>query len=153
MEGKRYYEVTLQLTGIYATKYNRVTVYTRERITTYYSVQIKYINTFLTLWDVTSPIKVVTQWKVSIDPRCLNRLAAILKMPAKLSSNYGEYRELMDFLTKTGLSLLDLIDLKEINFSELLDKVYEKLIPIYSGKSLPDYTMTIGGKPRSRAGM
>lgn len=126
VEGKRYYEVTLQLTGIYATKYNRVTVYTRERITTYYSVQIKYINTFLTLWDVTSPIKVVTQWKVSIDPRCLNRLAAILKMPAKLSSNYGEYRELMDFLTKTGLSLLDLIDLKEINFSELLDKVYEK---------------------------
>ena len=47
-------------------------------------------------------------------------------MPAKLSSNYGECRELMDFLTKTGLSLLDLIDLKEINFSELLDKVYEK---------------------------
>lgn len=126
VEGKRYYETTLQLTGIYATKYNRITVYTRERISTHYSVQIKYINTALTLWNVISPIKVVTQWKVSIDPHCLNRLAAILKMPAKLNSKYGEYRELMDFLTETGLSLLDLIDLKEVNLSALLEPIYAK---------------------------
>lgn len=36
--GKRYYETTLQLAGIYATKFNRITVYTKEFIPSSYSI-------------------------------------------------------------------------------------------------------------------
>ena len=38
----RYFEVTLQLANKYATKYNRLTIYTKEDISTNYSIQICY---------------------------------------------------------------------------------------------------------------
>ncbi len=121
---ERYYEVVLQLASVYATKYNRVTVYTKENISTSYSVQIAYVDATINLWDITSKIKVITNWKVSIEPRCLNKLGKILKVQTKLNSKYGEYVELMNFLTKTGMNFLDLIDLQEFDFYELVNSIY-----------------------------
>ena len=121
---ERYYEVVLQLASVYATKYNRVTVYTKENISTSYSVQIAYVDATINLWDITSKIKVITNWKVSIGPRCLNKLGKILKVQTKLNSKYGEYIELMNFLTKTGMNFLDLIDLQEFDFYELINSIY-----------------------------
>lgn len=78
VNGERYFEITLQLAGHYATKFNRITVYTKENISTRYSVQIAYENAEINLWGVKNKVKVVTNWKVSIDPRCLNLLSKIL---------------------------------------------------------------------------
>ena len=121
---ERFYEVVLQLASVYATKYNRVTVYTKENISTSYSVQIAYVDATINLWDITSKIKVITNWKVSIGPRCLNKLGKILKVQTKINSKYGEYIELMNFLTKTGMNFLDLIDLQEFDFYELINSIY-----------------------------
>ena len=121
---ERFYEVVLQLASVYATKYNRVTVYTKENISTSYSVQIAYVDATVNLWDITSKIKVITNWKVSIGPRCLNKLGKILKVQTKINSKYGEYIELMNFLTKTGMNFLDLIDLQEFDFYELINSIY-----------------------------
>lgn len=121
---ERYYEVVLQLASVYATKYNRVTVYTKENISTSYSVQIAYVDTTINLWDITSKIKVITNWKVSIGPRCLNKLGKILKVQTRLNSKHREYIELMNFLTKTGMNFLDLIDLQEFDFYELVNSIY-----------------------------
>lgn len=121
---ERFYEVTLQLAGVYATKYNRITAYTKENIATNYSVQISFENVPIDLWGIQSNIKIITNWKVSIDPSCLNKLGKILKIPTKLSSNYGEYGALMDFLTTTGINFLELIDLQELSFVEIIDRIY-----------------------------
>lgn len=122
---ERYYEVTLQLANAYATKFNRITAYTKQNISTGYSVNIGYINVPIKLWEINSNIKVITSWRVSVDPICLNRLGRILNIPIKLNSNYGEYSALMKFFTKTGISILDLIDLEEINFSSIIDDIYQ----------------------------
>lgn len=122
--GERYFEVTLQLAGRYASKYNRITAYTKENISTNYSVRIDYVDINIDLWEVGSKIKVITNWSVAIEPRCLNRLAKILGMSTKISGRQGEYIALMDFLTKTGLSFLDLIDLKEVAFQSLVESIY-----------------------------
>jgi hypothetical protein len=124
VNNERYYELSLQLAGIYATKYNRITVYTKENISTDYSIQIGYSEVEIDLWDIRSKIKVVTNWKVSIDPTCLNSLSKILNIPCTISSRYGEYTSLMTYLTKTGANLLDLIDLKEISFSNIIEEIY-----------------------------
>ena len=121
---ERYYEVTLQLAGIYATKYNRITAYTKENITTNYSVQIAYIETNINLWGVESKIKVITNWGVSIDPTVLNKLSKILRIRTQISTQYREYGALMSFLTKSGINLLDLIDLKEVSFLRVVDSIY-----------------------------
>ena len=99
---KRYYEITLQLANKYATKFNRITVYSKQNISTGYSINIGYTDTTIDLWGIASNIKIITNWRVSIAPTCLNKLGRILNIPLSLNANYGEYAELMSFLTKTG---------------------------------------------------
>ena len=122
---ERYFEVTLQQSGIYASKYNRITAYTQQNISTSYSIQIEYAPATISLWGIDTEIKLITAWEVSIDPRCLNKLGRILKMPLKLSTNYGEYDTLMQFLTRTGMNFLEMIDLREVKFSGVLETVYQ----------------------------
>lgn len=124
VEGERYFEITLQLAGLYATKFNRITVYSKQNISTNYSIQIAYADAEINLWGAKSKIKVVTNWKVSIDPSCLNKLGKILKIRQKLNKNYGEYISLMNFLTRTGMNLFDLINMHEDNFQNALDHIY-----------------------------
>lgn len=126
VNGERYFEITLQLAGLYATKFNRITIYTKQNISTNYSIQIAYSNAEINLWGAKSKVKVVTNWKVSINPSCLNKLGKILKINIKLSKNYGEYISLMDFLTKTGMNLFDLINLHEDSFQNVLHQIYGK---------------------------
>lgn len=121
---ERYYEVTLQLASIYATKYNRITAYTKQNISTGYSISIGYIDSTINLWEIDSNIKVITNWRVSIAPTCLNKFGKILNISLKLNASYGEYAELMSFLTKTGMTLLDLIDLQEIDFHSIIEQIY-----------------------------
>lgn len=128
---ERYYEITLQLANKFAKKFNRITVYSKQNISTEYSINIGCTDTTIDLWGITSNIKVVTNWRVSIAPTCLNKLGRILNIDLKISKNYGEYHELMSFLTSTGMTLLDLIDLKEINFNAVLDSVYKKAKTCY----------------------
>lgn len=122
---ERYFEVTLQQAGIYASKYNRITAYTQQNISTSYSIQIEYTPSTINLWGIDTEIKIITAWKVSIDPRCLNKLGRILKIPLKLSCNYGEYDALMRFLSVTGMNFLEMIDLREVKFSNVLEVVYQ----------------------------
>lgn len=122
---ERYFEVTLQQAGIYASKYNRITAYTKQNISSNYSIQIEYAPVSIKLWGIDAEIKIITAWKVSLDPRCLNNLGKILNLPIKIASNYGEYDSLMQFLTETGMNLLDLIDLHEVDFSYILVAIYQ----------------------------
>ena len=54
VENERYYEVVLQLANVYATKYNRITVYTKQNISTNYSVQVAYTDAAINLWGIES---------------------------------------------------------------------------------------------------
>ena len=121
----RYFELTLQLASIYATKFNRITVYTRQDVSTNYSIQIAYSDATVNLWGVGSKIKVVTDWKVSIEPSCLNKIGKVLKNSTRINSQYGEYDALMEFLTVTGMNLLDLIDLREVEFDRIITDIYK----------------------------
>lgn len=126
-----YYEITLQLANKYATKFNRITVYSKQNISTGYSINIGYTDTTIDLWGIASNIKIITNWRVSIAPTCLNKLGRILNIGLKLNKNYGEYSELMIFLTSTGMTLLDLIDLKEISFNAVVDSIYKNTNTCY----------------------
>ena len=106
VNGERYFEITLQLAGLYATKYNRITVYSKQNISTGYSIQIAYTEAEIELWGIKNKIKILNDWKVAVDPTCLNKLAKILKLHTTINRNYGEYISLMKFLTDTEMNLL-----------------------------------------------
>lgn len=124
VNGERYFEITLQLAGLYATKYNRVTVYSKKLISTNYSIQIAYSETEIELWGIKSDIKVLNDWKVAINPTCLNKVAKMLQLRTKINRTYGEYVQLMKVLTETGMNLLDIIDLGDQRFEEIYNRIY-----------------------------
>ena len=99
--------------GLYATKYNRITVYSTTYISTRYSIQIAYTEADLELWGIKNKVKILNNWKVSIDPVCLNKLAKMIMLHTKLNRNYGEYVKLMDFLTNTEMNLLQISNYSE----------------------------------------
>lgn len=121
---ERYFEITLQLADKYATKYNRVTVYSKKDISTNYSIQVGCAEAEILLWENVSTIKVVTSWRVSIEPASLNKLAKILRIGQTISGKYGEYTSFMAFLTDSGVNLLDFIDMGEQRFQQLLQDIY-----------------------------
>lgn len=122
---ERYFEITLQLAGKYATKFNRLSVYSKMDISSNYSIQLGFEEVDLVLWDSPSKIKVVTNWRVSIEPSALNKLAQIIGQDLALSSRYNEYESLMDFLTRTGINLLDFIDMRPDRFGGWLNQIYD----------------------------
>lgn len=134
--GERYFEITLQLAGLYATKYNRVTVYSKQNISTDYSIQIAYSEAEITLWNIKSHIKILNNWKVSIMPTCLNKMGKMIKMTHAINSKYGEYISLMNFLTGTGMSLLDIINLQEDRFKEVYNNIYGSSNTCFFGDTL-----------------
>ena len=122
---ERYFEVTLQLAEKYATKYNRLTVYTKIDISTNYAIRIACIDADVTLWeDTVTKIKVITNWTVHIAPRILNKLSHIVKQPIKISSNYNEYSAFMTFLKASGINLLDLIDMRDDTFQRYVNRIF-----------------------------
>ena len=124
INGERYYELTLQLSGKYASKFNRLIAYSKENIETNYTIQIGYLKEYVQLWENPSEIKFITNWKVSIDPAILNRFSAILNKELKLKSTFGEYNSLMDFLKDTGMNLLDIVDLRNDKFDLVMEQIY-----------------------------
>lgn len=123
---ERYFEITLQLADKYATKYNRLTVYSKEDISSNYSIQVGCTETEVLFWEKPSKIKVVTDWRVSIEPSVLNKLARIICVEAKITSRHNEYEAFMSFLTQTGINLVDLIDFQDERFENCINKIYGK---------------------------
>lgn len=93
-------------------------------ITTYYSIQIAYTETVIDLWGVQNSIKVLNDWRVAIDPSCLNKLAKMLLKSTKINRNYREYVNLMEFLTETGMNLFELINMRKERFSQIYNRVF-----------------------------
>lgn len=148
---ERYFEITLQLASKYATKYNRLTVYTKNDISSNYSIQIGFEEADVSIWDKPSKIKVITNWRVSIDPTAINKFALMLNRETRISSKYKEYTLLMDFLTKTGMNLLDLIDMHSERFNPVIEKIFKdsnteyiKEILVYLHKSFNNKINTRG---------
>ena len=129
---ERYFELTLQLADKYATKYNRLTVYSKKDITTNYSIQVGCVEAIVHFWGKPSTIKVVTDWVVSIIPTALNKLAKILRIQTRISTKYNEYHALMQFFTLTGINLLDYIDMRDDRFQSILQRIYDGInAPVY----------------------
>ena len=123
---ERYFEITLQLADKYATKYNRLTVYSKIDISSNYSIQVGYAEPEILLWETPSRIKVITNWRVSIEPAALNKLSKLIRITTAVSSKYNEYTALMDFLTRSGINLLDFIDFRDKRFNHCLSEIYNK---------------------------
>lgn len=75
-----------------------------------------------------SPIDLGTSWELAltdINTKFLSCFFLGLRyIDLSISTKYNEYHSLMNYLTKTGITLLDLIDFRDAVFFDQLNSIY-----------------------------
>jgi len=112
-----YFEVTLEPAEERPNKFNRITAFTKHDIMTNYAVALRFSEGNINAFGVKLPIKIITDWRVSIRPCEINNFAQILEMDINIARGYNEYKALMDFLTSEQMTLVDIIDLPNDDYN------------------------------------
>ena len=114
-----YYEVTLEPVTNKTNKFQRITAFTHYDIFSNYSVSLSFTDTRVAVFGTSYPIKVIVDWHVSIRPCEINNFSELIGMPIKTSRGNNDYRVLMEYITRTHLSLVDIIDLPRDEYERL----------------------------------
>ena len=70
-------------------------MYSKKRILTRYSIQIAYTEMEVELWKIKNKIKILNNWKVAIDPGCLNTLSKMLMEHTKITAVISVFLRLL----------------------------------------------------------
>lgn len=152
-----YYEVTFTTANDKASKFDRMIAFTKLEIYHNYAVKLSVSNDNIQILGKNMPIQIIDGWEVSIRPCELNNFSDIFGNHSKMQSNLLEYRGLMDFLTKTGLNLVELIDftddyyqnkkqqitqgMKAVHFFDVLDNCRQLTKNNNSGSNVIKYLL------------
>jgi len=120
-----YFEVTLEPTEEKPNKFNRVTAFTKFEMIANYAVALRFAEGSINAFGVTLPIKVITDWHVSIRPCEINNFAKTVGMYTNIQRSHNEYKALMDYLKSEQTTLIDLIDSDEEVYNSVKTHVAE----------------------------
>ncbi len=112
---KIYYEVTLSPATDYASKFDRMIVFTNQEIISNYAVKISLIDEYIDVLGKKIPVKIIADWKVSIRA-CEFRNFAKLVMGKAINISYGERERVSDFITITGYTLNEVVEFSDADF-------------------------------------
>lgn len=118
-----FFEVTLEPAEEKPNKFNRITAFTRCDITSNYCVALSFSDTYINVFNVNFPIKIITDWNVSIRPCEINNFARIFNIKSSIQRNSSEYRGLMFLLKNEYESLVDIIDLPDVEYKTVKEKI------------------------------
>jgi len=121
-----FYEVTFHAANNWSSKFDRVIAFTSIDVLPNYASRLTLINDNIDILGKKMPIKIITNWNVSIRPCELTNFARIFSQEINAQSNTVEYQELMKYLTESYSSLVDLIDLPDNEYSQVKDLVTER---------------------------
>ncbi|WBX95208.1 ATP-dependent DNA helicase [Pseudoxanthomonas mexicana] len=113
VEGHIYYEVTFNRAVNRVSKFDRAIAFTDIDMTDKYSAYLVLQRDAIRVLDQTMPITLIRAWEVSIRPCELDNFARLFGIKTQVRSSSGEFRYLMQGLTATAGSLLDLVDMEE----------------------------------------
>lgn len=114
-----YYEVTLENADEKPNKFNRITAFTKEDIFTNHCVSLNFMDINVNVFEVEFPIKVITEWHVSIRPCEINNFAKIFYMRIDVQRGNAEYRGLMEYIKENQLSLIDIVSANENEYNKM----------------------------------
>ncbi|PVW05431.1 helicase [Microbacterium sp. Gd 4-13] len=114
VEGRIYYEATFSVAHNRTNKFDRKIAFTDIDITDKYAANLELSTDTIEVFGRTMPITLIRTWAVSIRPCEFDNFRSLLApTTGKVSTSQTEYRNLMQYLTTTRSSLLDLVDLTD----------------------------------------
>ncbi|AUS26740.1 ATP-dependent DNA helicase [Paenibacillus polymyxa] len=118
-----YYEVTFMPATGKASKFDRIIAFTTLDISKYYAVKLGTIEENITILGRTMPIFIIVSWEVAIRPIEIEKFSSIFakNLPGYASSAEG--RGLMQFLTRTGLNLVEILCFEDVHYRQIRSSV------------------------------
>ncbi|GCE37961.1 RecD-like DNA helicase YrrC [Rhodococcus wratislaviensis] len=117
--GQVYYEVTFYNAVNWVSKFDRIIGFTDIDITDKYAANLVLESDSIEVLGQSMPITIIRDWEVSIRPCELDNFARIFDQHFKTSIGSPEYRNLMQYLTTTKSSLLDIVDMGDVQYDSL----------------------------------
>lgn len=118
-----YYEITFYPATGKASKFDRIIAFTSLEISKYYAVRLMTVKDDIQILGKTMPIFVIVEWEVAIRPIEIERFSNVFGENLVGYASSSEARGLMDFLTQTGLNLIDLLCFEEGYYQEIRSTV------------------------------
>ena len=109
VKGQIYYEVTFVNAVDNFSKFDKLIAFCKFRIFDNYAVNLWIRNENIKILNKSLQVKIIDSWEVSIRPAELQNFGKIFECSQKINRT-SEYKELMQFLTRKKISLVDLID-------------------------------------------
>lgn len=120
-----YYEVTLEPAEELSNKFNRITAFTKYDILPNYAVSLKFTERKINAFNGILPIAIIQDWKISIRPCEFNNFARIFHYNSSISKDLNEYKSFMQILKENYMTLIDVIDLNDKEYTAIKNQIIE----------------------------
>lgn len=107
VDGRILYENTLIPANDAASKFDRFIAFSSFMIADHYAIRAVLYKENINVQHQIMPVIILDRYEVAIRPCELNNFARIFGYRIDMSGKLAEYKGLMEFLTKTGLSLTE----------------------------------------------
>lgn len=121
-----FFETTIGIASNFASKFNRFIVFSKFKIDDKYAVKLNIEEDFIKINNNVVPIKIATSYKISIRPCEFINFAKIVGINVNVQSNFNEYNELMDYMTKKEIGLHDIVLSSDFDYEEIRRIVHKK---------------------------
>lgn len=122
---KIYYEVTFTLAIDNVSKFDRVIAFTALDILENYAVKLSMHKDVINIINNNMEILIIDSWSASIRPCELNHFGYIFTGKSEIKSNNIVYDKLMSFISKSNMSLLDLLCSPDEFYNNIKTKITE----------------------------
>lgn len=122
-----YYENTMIPVNDDGNKNNQIVVFSKMKITSRYAVRMRLKNDYIDIDGKLMPVTIMVDWFTSIRPCELKNFGKLFDLNIKVRSDMSEYIQLMNFLSKTGLNLVDLLDSSDNIYTWFRDSVTSRV--------------------------
>lgn len=101
-------------------------VFSAFKIPANYAIKVDLDDDIIEISGKFMPIKIVIVWSVSIRPCELKNFAKIFGYNIEVRSDLSEYIGLMNYLSRTGLNLVEILEFSDRRYQAFKDKITEK---------------------------
>ena len=121
-----YYEVVLSPAYDTTSKFNRFIVYSRYMVPSHYALKALIFYDDISVADRRMPVNIMTDFLVSIRPCELNNFAKLFGKRIKMTSSSAEYIGMMNYLSSSGASLLDIVMAPQEDYNHMKQKMFRR---------------------------
>ena len=119
------YENTLIPANDVVSKFDRFIAFSKFMLPDHYAVRADIRGEQINLENQQIPVNILNDYQVSIRPCELNNFAKIFGCSIEMNQGLAEYQGLMNYLTITGASIVDIITSSDIQYMEIKSQILQ----------------------------